>query len=115
MMRSGHIRWPREPWAGGGGLRIIGDRAFEADDPVGGKDDVPLFVERRVESPGDFGHVSEGYGFELFVLDEEGEIAVSLYERVVARDDLLKLSGWIEERNDRARAFFASFDESGAA
>jgi predicted DNA-binding WGR domain protein len=29
-MRSGHTRRPREPGAGGGGLRIIGDWALEA-------------------------------------------------------------------------------------
>jgi hypothetical protein len=29
-MLSGHTRRPREPWAGGGGLRIIGDWALEA-------------------------------------------------------------------------------------
>ena len=29
-MRSGPMRWPREPGAGGGGLRIIGDWALEA-------------------------------------------------------------------------------------
>ena len=29
IMRSGQIRRPRKPWAGGGGLRIIGDWALE--------------------------------------------------------------------------------------
>jgi hypothetical protein len=90
-------------------------RSFEADYPVGGKDYVLLFVERRVEHHDDFGYISEGFDYQLLILDEEGQIAVSLYDGVVDRDDLLKLSGLIEERNDRAKAFFASFDASGAA
>jgi hypothetical protein len=59
--------------------------------------------------------IPEGFDDRLFILDEEGRVAVSLYDRVVDRDDLLALSGLIEERNDRAQAFFASFDASGAA
>jgi len=94
-------------------LRVI--RAFAAEYPVGAKKYDLLFVERKVDLHDDFGDSTEGYGFELFVLDEDGQIVLSLYERVVDRDDLLKLSGLIDEHNDRVKNFFNAFDEFGAA
>ena len=90
-------------------------RALTADYPVGSKTYTLLFIERKVEIHGDYGDSTEGYGFELFILDEDREVVLSLYEGVVDRDDLLRLSGLIEEHNDRAKDFFAAFDESGAA
>src|SRR3954447_22054518 len=71
-------------------------RAFTADYPVGKKDYVLLFVEKKVEYHDDFGGSTEGYDFELFVLDEDGQIVLSLYEGLVDRDDLLRLSGLID-------------------
>jgi hypothetical protein len=90
-------------------------RAFTADYRVGKKGYVLLFVERKVDSHDDFGDSAEGYGFELFVLDEDGQIVLALSEGVVDRDDLLKLSGLIDEHNDRVKDFFNAFDEPGAA
>ncbi len=94
-------------------FRVI--RAFTADYPIGGKKYDLLFVERKVDYHDDFGDLAEGYGFDLFILDEEGQIVLSLYEGVVDRDDLLKLSGLIDEHNDRVKDFFEAFDEAGAA
>ena len=44
-MRSGPMRRPREPGAGGGGLRIIGDWALDADVAAF----YQSFIEVRVE------------------------------------------------------------------
>ena len=95
-------------------LRVI--RAFAADYPIGKKNYDLLFIERKIDNHDDLGDfLSETYGFELFVLDEDRQIVLNLYEGVVDRDDLLRLSGLIEEHNDRARKFFEAFDQSGAA
>jgi hypothetical protein len=94
-------------------FRVI--RAFAADYPVGEKKYDLLFVERKVDYHDDFGDSTEGYGFELVVLDEDGQLVLSLYEGVVDRDDLLKLSGLIDEHNDRVKGFFEAFDRPGAA
>ncbi len=90
-------------------------RVFTADYPIGEKKYDLLFVERKIDYHDDFGYSSEGYGFELFILDEDGQIVLSLYEGVVDRDDLLKLSGLIDEHNDRVKSFFEAFDEPGVA
>ncbi len=90
-------------------------RAFTADYAVGKKIYLLLFVEKKTKYPNDFGYMGEGYGFELFVLDQDRQIVLSLFDGVVERDDLLKLSGLIDAHNDRAREFFEAFDESGAA
>jgi hypothetical protein len=94
-------------------FRVI--RAFKAEYPVGNKSYGLLFVERRVDYHDDFGDSTEGYGFELFILDEDRQIVLSLYEGIVDRDDLLRLSGLIDEHNDRVKQFFSAFDEPGAA
>jgi hypothetical protein len=93
--------------------RVI--RAFTADYPVGKNTFELLFVERRVEFHDDFGNSSEGYGFELFILDQDKQVVLSLYEGIVDRDDLLSLSGLIDQHNDRAKDFFDAFEEPGAA
>lgn len=94
--------------------RVI--RAFTAGYIVGKREYTLLFVERKVvDTHDEFGYVTERYGFELFVLDEDGQIVLALYPGVVDRDDLLRLSGLIDEHNDRARAFFEAFDEHGVA
>jgi hypothetical protein len=93
--------------------RVI--RAFTAEYRVGKREYVLLFVERRVDFHDELGDSTEGYGFELFILDEGGQIVFSLYDGVVDRDDLLKLSGLIDEHNDRVKDFFDAFDEPGAA
>src|SRR5271169_4748096 len=85
-------------------FRVI--RAFTADYPIGEKKYDLLFVERKVDYHDDFGDSAEGYGFELFILNEDGQIVLSLYEGVVDRDDLLKLSGLIDEHHDRVKHFF---------
>lgn len=94
-------------------IRVI--RAFSADYPIGKKNFTLLYVERKVDTHDDFGDSSEKYGFELFVLDQDGQIVLSLYEGLVDRDDLLRLSGLIDEHNDKVKDFFEAFDESGAA
>jgi hypothetical protein len=94
-------------------FRVI--RAFTADYTVGEKKYDLLFVERKVDYHDDFGDSTEGYGFELFILDEDVQIVLSLYDGVVDRDDLLKLSGLIDAHNDRVKNFFEAFDEAGAA
>lgn len=93
--------------------RVI--RAFTAAYIVGKREYKLLFVERKVDVHDDFGYITERYDFELFILDEDGQIVLSLYPGVVDRDDLLKLSGLIDEHNDRARAFFEAFDEHSVA
>jgi len=94
--------------------RVI--RAFAADYPVGKRKYDLLFIERKIEIHDDIGDsTSETYGFELFVLDEDGQIVLNLYEGAVDRDDLLRLSGLIDEHNDRAKSFFEAFDQPGAA
>ncbi len=91
-------------------------RAFHADYTVGVNKYDLLFVQRKINPDDDFGDYSEGYAFELFVLDDDdGEIVFTLREGVVDRDDLLRLSGSIEAHNDRAKRFFEAFDQSGAA
>ena len=90
-------------------------RAFAADYLIGEKTYKLLFVERKIDFHDELGDSTEAYGFELFVLDEDGQIVLSLYEGVVDRDDLLRLSGLIDEHNDRVKNFFDAFDESGAA
>ena len=90
-------------------------RTFISDYLVGKKNFTLLFVERKVDYYDDFGDSTEGYGFDLYVLSEDGQIVLSRYEGVVDRDDFLKLSGLIDEHNDRVKAFFDAFDESGAA
>src|SRR5690349_16956983 len=62
-------------------FRVI--RAFTADYLVGRKTYELLFVERKVEFHDDFGDSAEGYGFELFILDEDRQIVLSHYEGVV--------------------------------
>ena len=93
--------------------RVI--RAFLAPYNIGGKTYNLLFVERKTDFHDDFDPLTEGFGYDLFILDDDGQIVVSLYEGVVDRDDLLRLSGLIDEHNDRAQNFFRAFDESGAA
>ncbi len=90
-------------------------RTFAADYPIGKRTYDLLFVERKVDFQDEFGDSTEGYGFELLVLDEDRQIVLSLYEGVVDRDDLLKLSGLIDAHNDRVKNFFEAFDGSGAA
>ncbi len=92
--------------------RVI--RLFEADYSVGPNKYLLLFVERKTDFRDELGDLNEGYGFELFVLDSDGQIMVSLYDGVVERDDLLKLSWLIDAYNDRTPEFLAAFDESGA-
>lgn len=94
-------------------FRVI--RAFKAAYPVGAKRFDLLFVEKKVDFHEPYADSTEGFGFELFVLDADGQIVLPLYEGVVDRDDLLKLSGLIEGHNDRVKSFFEAFDESGAA
>lgn len=89
-------------------------RAFSAAYPVGQRQYELLFVERRVDQHDDFGYSTEGHGFELFILDEDRQIVLSLFDGVVDRDDLLRLSGLIDEHNDRVKQFFSAFEEPGA-
>lgn len=89
-------------------------RAFTADYRIGQREYELLFIERKADYHDDFGVLTEGYGFELFILDKDRQIVLSLFEGVVDRDDLLRLSGLIDEHNDRAKNFFDAFDESGA-
>jgi hypothetical protein len=93
--------------------RVI--RAFTADYPVGTKQYTLLFVERRIDLHDEFGESAESYGYELFVLDRDGQIVLSLYDGVVDRDDPLRLAGLIDEQNDRVKDFFEAFGEPGAA
>ncbi len=93
--------------------RVI--RAFTADYPIGTNQYILLFVERRIDLHDEFGEPAESYGCELFVLDREGQLVLSLYEGVVDRDDLLRLAGLIDQHNDRVSDFFRAFEESGAA
>jgi hypothetical protein len=90
-------------------------RTLAAEYPIGKRKYDLLFVERKVDFHDEFGDSTEGYGCELLVLDEDGQMVLSLYEGVVDRDDLLKLAGLIDEHNDRVKNFFEAFDESGAA
>ena len=91
-------------------------RAFAAEYSIGTKNYGLLFVERKYDLYDDMADAtSEGIDFLLFVLDDDGQIVLNLYDGVVDRDDLIRLSGLIDARNDRARAFFEAFDQSGAA
>ena len=92
-------------------------RAYRADYGVGGKSYVLLFVERKVDRDDEFGfgYPIGGSSFELFIVEEDGEIVLRLFDGAVDRDDLTKLAGLIEEHNDRVKGFFAAFDEPGVA
>ena len=67
-------------------------------------------MERKEDFHDDFGDASETYGFELFILDEDGQLVLPLYAGVVDRDDLLRLSGLIDENNDRIKDLFDAVD-----
>ena len=92
--------------------RVI--RAFKADYPIREREYGLLFVERRVDNRDEFGDSSESHGFELFILDGDGQLVLSLYEGVVDREDLLRLASFIDDHNDRVRSFFEAFNGSGA-
>jgi hypothetical protein len=86
-------------------------RTFAADYPIGKRKYELLFVERKADFQDEFGDSTEGYGFELLIMDEDQQIVLSLDEGVVDRDDQLKLSGLIvvapacdERRNARSRS-----------
>ncbi len=56
--------------------------------------------------------MSERRDFEVLILDAEGEVALRLYEGAVDQNDLARLAGLIEGRNDRAKGFFAAFEKA---
>jgi hypothetical protein len=87
-------------------------RSFEAEYPVGGKPYSLLFVERRIDHHDEFGGPMEARDLRVFVLDDRGRTVVSLYDGVVDRDDLLRLSGLVDENNDLTKTFFDAFDLS---
>ncbi len=92
--------------------RVI--RTFSTDYPVGKKEYELIFVEKKTEYHDEFGD-AEGYGFEVFVLGTDRQVVLTLYDGVVDRDDLLRLSGLIDAHNDRAKEFFDAFDASELA
>jgi hypothetical protein len=94
-------------------FRVI--RAFRSDYQVGTKKYELLFVEKKVDLHGDYGYQAEGAEFEVFVLDEDKQIVLSLYDGVVDRDDLLKLAASIDGNNDRVNAFFDAFGQTDVA
>lgn len=93
--------------------RII--RAFLAEYLVGLETYNLLFLERKIDLRDEFGEFEEAISLELLVLDKDGQIVLHLYDGIVERADLLRLSGLIDDRNDRTSQFFAAFDQSGAA
>jgi len=90
-------------------------RAFKAEYFVGGRDYTLLFTEKKIDTHDEFGDSTEVCGFELFILDLDQQVVLSLYEGLVDRDDLLRLSGLIDAHNDRVKTFFEAFGEPGAA
>jgi hypothetical protein len=91
-------------------------RAYSADYPVQERIYPLVFVERRVELFDGYSSPYESLDFEVFVLDsDDGEVVLTLYDGVVDRDDLVKLSGLIKTHNDRAKAFLSAFDDTDAA
>jgi hypothetical protein len=93
--------------------RII--RAFTASYTLGLKVYNLLFVARRNEVHDESGDLIEGRVFELLVLDVAGDIVLQLYDGIVDRDDLWRLSSLIDEHNDKAKGFFAAFEETDVA
>jgi hypothetical protein len=93
--------------------RVI--RAFSADYRVANKEYELVFIERKIDYHDDFSFLTEGRGFELFVLGDGGQLVLSLFDGVVDRDDLLRLAGLIDAHNELVKQFFDAFDEPGAA
>ncbi len=87
--------------------RVI--RAYRTDYALGDENYELVFVDKKVD------HLDEETGWmsarggtsEVLILDAEGEVALRLYEGAVDQNDLARLAGLIEGRNDRAKGFFA--------
>lgn len=82
-------------------------RQFSADFERSGNQFKLLLVEKKYEDP-EFDFAYDKYRPELLVIDEDGELVVTLSDSVIERNDLTRLADMVETHSDKASKLFDS-------
>ena len=90
-------------------------RVVRADYPLGDRSYQLCFIDSKTRRTGNSGGVTEFSSFEVYVLNQDNQVALILNHDVVDREYLLRLAGLIFEHNDQTKDLFEAFDRSGAA
>ena len=91
--------------------RVI--RAYRTDYTLGEQEYELVFLDQRVSRfDEEAGWANEKRAFEVLILGTDGEIVLRLYEGAVDGDDLSRLAGLIETRDDRVTGFFSAFERA---
>jgi hypothetical protein len=64
-----------------------------------------LLIEKKYEDP-DYDYVYDKYRPELLVIDDDGELIITLTDSVIERNDLIRLADLVETKTDRANKLF---------
>lgn len=88
-------------------------RAFRASWEVGEKSFTIVFVEKRHRQHDEYGESFESIQEELFIIDQQNQLVLQLFDGLVDRDDLHRLGEEILDSNHVTREFFKTLGVAG--